>query len=111
MYRSALRYCVWDSSKDCRWAYIRPLDSCLVTCPLKPSYAGEPSHIPLREIDGWTCFIVELCQPLVRPEGEEFALRSNLLPPSMKRVAFQLFLTRSDMTSFSTSTVSFEATS
>ena len=39
----------------------RPLDkSAALTYPLKPSYAGVPGHIPLREIDGWTCIMIEI---------------------------------------------------
>ena len=52
----------------------------LLTYSLKPSYAGEPRHIPLREFDGWTYFKVKLSQPLVRPEGSEFGWASQ--PPT-----------------------------
>ena len=48
---------------------------------------------------------------LICPEGSELRRRFNLLLPSMKRVVFQLFLTRSERRSFSTSLVSFAATS
>ena len=54
MHRSARRHRVWDSSTACllaRWT---------LTYPLKPSYAGVPGHIPLREIDGWTCITTEI---------------------------------------------------
>ena len=38
----------------------RPLDkSAALTYPLKPSYAGVPGYIPLRETDGWTCLTIE----------------------------------------------------
>src|SRR5258706_7817955 len=74
---------------------------------LQPSYAGEPKHIPLREFNGWTRFKVKLSQPLVRPEGSEFALASQPPTTSMTRVTFQPFLTRSER-SFNTCLVSFE---
>ena len=28
--------------------------------PTKPSYVGEPGYIPLREIEGWTCVMIEI---------------------------------------------------
>ena len=39
--------------------------SATLTYPLKPSYAGVPNHIPLREIDGWTCITIKIsyCLP------------------------------------------------
>ena len=58
-----------------------PLDkNCRLTYPLKPSYAGEPGHIPLVEIDSGTCFKVEVCKALVRPKGSEFTLLDQ--PPA-----------------------------
>ena len=47
---------------------------CHLTNPLKPSSAGEPGHIPLREVDGCTCIMIEISKPLIHPEGSEFAL-------------------------------------
>ena len=53
----------------------RPLDKfAVLTYPLKPSYAGEPGHIPSREVDGWACIMIEISKSLIRPEGSEFAL-------------------------------------
>jgi len=72
-----------------------------LTYPLKTSYAGEPGHIPLIEIDSGTCFKIEVCKVLVRPKGSEVTQLINLLLPSMKRVAFQPFLTRSASSPFS----------
>src|SRR5258706_10233751 len=87
---------------------ICPSDSLPSDLPLQPSYAGEPEHIPLREFNGWTRFKVKLSQPLVRPEGSEFALASQPPTASMTRVAFQHFLTRSERRSFNTCLVLFE---
>ncbi len=87
---------------------ICPSDSLPSDLLLQPSYAGEPEHIPLREFNGWTRFKVKLSQPLVRPESSEFALASQPPTASMTRVAFQLFLTRSERRSFNTCLVSFE---
>ena len=65
----SLRRCVWDSSKACQWVYSPVGQSPLPIYLLKPSHAGEPSHIPLRKVDGRTRFKVEIGKPLIRPEG------------------------------------------
>ena len=65
--------------------------------PTKTPCASEPGHIPLKEIDSWTCFKIEIGKSLI---DRSSCCRFNLLPPSMKRVAFQVFLIRSR--SFST---------
>ena len=67
---------------------ICPSDSLPSDLPLKPSYAGEPEHIPFREFNGWSRFKVKLSQPLVHPEGSEFVLASQPPIASMTRVAF-----------------------
>ena len=41
--------------------------SCHANLPTKPPFASEPGYIPLNEVDGWTCFKVEIGQPLVCP--------------------------------------------
>jgi hypothetical protein len=41
---------------------------------MKTPYAGEPGHIPLREVDGRTYFKVKVDESLIRPQGPEFAL-------------------------------------
>ena len=64
--------------------------------PLKPSHAGEPGHIRLRKVDCRTRFKVEIAKPLIRREVRSSRCRVNLLPLSVKRVEFQLFLTRSE---------------
>ena len=69
---------------------------CLANIPLKTPLAGEPSHIPLREVDGWTCFKVKIGQPLVRLSAQSSRWRVNLLRPSMKPGAFQLFHFKSE---------------
>jgi len=108
MHRGAPQNCVWDSSAACRWVYEPVGQICGLTYPLKPSYAGEPGHISLIGIDIGTCFKVEVCKALVRPNLRCWI---NLLLPSMKRAAFQLFLTRSASSSFSISFVPRGATS
>ena len=95
--------CVWLASGP-----ICPSDSLPSDLPLQPSYTGEPEHIPLREFNGWTRFKVKLSQPLVHPEGSEFALASQPPTASVTHVAFQLFLTRPERRSFNTCLVSFE---
>ena len=73
MYRSARRYRVWDSSTVCQWVLIfSPVGQ--LRRPLKSSYAGEPGHTPLREVDDWTCIMIEIGKSLIRPEGSGFAL-------------------------------------
>ena len=39
----------WDSSTAYQWVFSPVGQICRLTYPLKPSYAGEPGHIPLRE--------------------------------------------------------------
>jgi len=108
MHRGALQHHVWDSSAACRWVYEPVKQNCGLTYPLKPSYAGEPGHIPLIGINIGTCFKVEICKALVR---SNLRCWINLLLPSMKRAAFKLFLTRSASNPFSISFVPRGATS
>ena len=59
----------------------RPLDkSAALTYPPKPSYDGEPGHIPLREIYGWTCIMIEISDHLPRN-----ASRSSFSSQYLKR--------------------------
>ena len=74
MHRSARRRRVWDSSTACRWAFSPVGQSCRLTYPLKPSYAGDPGHIPVCEVDCWTLRMVEVGKLFICPEGSEFAL-------------------------------------
>ena len=100
MHRSTQRHCVWDSSTAYQWVFSPVGQICLLTYPLKPSYAGEPGHIPLREIDGCTCIMIEIGKSLI-PEGSEFALsiqspttfnemrRVPALPNQIRKEVFQ----------------------
>ena len=74
MHRSTKRRRAWDSGKACQWAFSAHWTVRLLASPSKPPYAGEPGHIPLREVDGWTIFKIEFGKPLIRPKGSEFAL-------------------------------------
>ena len=64
---------VWDSSTACQWVLLPVGQTCHLTYPLKPSYASEPGHIPLREVDRWTSIMIEIGKLLIHPEGSEFA--------------------------------------
>ena len=68
MHRSAQRHCVcvWDSSTVFQWV-LSPVGQS--AAPPKPSCAREPGHIPLREVDGWTCIMIEIGKSLTRPGG------------------------------------------
>ena len=59
MHRSTRMRLVWESSTACQWVFSPVGQICRLTYPLKPSYAGVSGHIPLREIDGWTCIMIE----------------------------------------------------
>ena len=106
MHRSARRHRVWDSSTacHCQWVFSPVGQICRLTYPLKPSYAGEPGHIPSREVGGWTCLMIEI-------GGSELAL--SIQSPTafyafyetLRVPAFSL------PRSFSTSLVSIAATS
>ena len=60
------------ASGSCPWTNTRP-------DPTKTPLRRSTGHIPLREIDGWTYFKVEIGKPLIRPEGTEFTLSNQ--PP------------------------------
>lgn len=64
-----------------------------------PYYAGGPGHIPLCEVCRGSSDRGELSQTDICPQSAECALVSHVLPTSMKRVAFQLFLTKSYISS------------
>jgi len=52
---------VWDSGLACQWVNLPVGQSANLTHPPKPSHAGEACPHPfLSEIDGWTCFQVEI---------------------------------------------------
>ena len=74
MHPSARGHRVWDSSTACRWAFSPVGQSCRLTYPLKPSFAGGPGHIPLCEVDYWTLRLVEVGEFFVSPKGSEFTL-------------------------------------
>ena len=89
MGQAPLRRCVWDSSSACQWAYLPVGQSGLSTYPLKPSHAVEPGHIPLRKL-------LKSANRFSAQRVRSSRCWANLLSQYMKRVAFQLFLTRSE---------------
>lgn len=71
----------------------------LFTAGLDNAISKAPSAV--REIDSGSCLRIETSKlPASCPEG---------LPPSMKRAAFQLFLTKSRMSTFSISLEALES--
>jgi hypothetical protein len=65
MRRSAVRYCV-GPQRNLPVGLLTHWTVCRLTHPLTPPYTGEPSHIPLREVEGWIRFMVEARKSLAK---------------------------------------------
>jgi len=95
---------MWDSDAACRWVIATRWTN-MPTYPLKPPHAGETRPHPfLCKIDQRTRLQVESPLSIAR-------CLLSLVPPSMNRVEFQLFLINSLISSLSVPVVSLGVTS
>ena len=56
-----------------------------------PPNAGEPGHIPLREVDGWASLMVKSTSRSSAQRVPSLRWRSDLLPPSMNAPRSKFF--------------------